>query len=95
MRIGPRDPGTHAPKVGHKQEVQRAENSANVYQQRIMKVFNALSLYIFFVFRNVLGSRVVSRFQMSSERARSRRRASTVITSKMEMMASMALRART
>jgi hypothetical protein len=40
MRIGPRDPATHAPKVGTKLEVIRPETSGNVYQPRMMKVNN-------------------------------------------------------
>jgi len=38
MRIGPRDPATHAPKVGTKLEVIRPESSGHVYQPRMMKV---------------------------------------------------------
>lgn len=37
MRIGPRDPATHAPKVGIKQEIVKPDNSHSAYQQRIMK----------------------------------------------------------
>ena len=31
MRIGPRDPATKDAKVGHKQEVIKAENSVNLH----------------------------------------------------------------
>lgn len=37
MRIGPRDPATHAPKIGHKQEIIRPENSSATYKSQIMK----------------------------------------------------------
>ena len=46
MRIGPRDPATHAPKVGTKLEVIRPETSGNVYQPRMMKVYNVCLLSV-------------------------------------------------
>lgn len=42
MRIGPRDPTTHAPKVGLKNEVVRQDRSMASLQPRILKVFKSL-----------------------------------------------------
>ena len=52
MRIGPRDPATHAPKVGTKLEIVRPETSGNVYQPRMMKVFKAAPSYDFNLGKN-------------------------------------------
>ncbi len=39
LRIGPRDPTTHAAKVGLKNEVVRPDHTLGSLQPRIMKVF--------------------------------------------------------
>ena len=38
MRIGPRDPVTHAPKVGIRNEVVKPDHTLGSLQPRIMKV---------------------------------------------------------
>lgn len=49
LRIGPRDPTTHAAKVGVRNEVVKPDHSMGSLQPRILKVFKAINI-IFFLF---------------------------------------------
>ncbi len=91
MRIGPRDPTTHAAKVGVKAEVYKPDHTLGSLQARIMKVCKNLLIikivnkwlgYQIALYRRGLVSQVDLRSQRSSGRVKLRRRECFLITNK-------------